>query len=112
MAKKAKISVDEFYSQIYGIRWPRLKQALLDEVLEQSKFARFVGLDYRDPFSIDDCESQNAEYQESDPYFLDYASFVCAYCLPFNSGTRDVLDMCSSRRKSSYLKATARETQL
>ena len=69
--KKAGISFEDFYEDMYESRWPQLKQALLKE-------STYYQLD-----------------TAGDAYFLDEASYYTALQLDPQSGER-VLDMCAA----------------
>lgn len=65
---------ESYYSTFYGERWERLKTALNAQ-------PRYI-----------DWQSSGAH---SDPYYLDAASVLAAYCLPLNEA-HSILDMCAA----------------
>ena len=75
--KKEKVSSSElfnqFYSECYGDRWEKIKQAFSSEP------------DY--------CEIPGVESDEK--YYIDAASVLCAGCLPV-AGAENILDMCAA----------------
>ena len=72
MAKQGKIGFDGWYSQLYGARWPALKEALA-----------------KDPAYIEMREGLLK------PYYLDEASSMAAKSLGAKPGER-ILDMCAA----------------
>ncbi|MBQ3922071.1 MAG: RsmB/NOP family class I SAM-dependent RNA methyltransferase, partial [Spirochaetales bacterium] len=64
---------NEYYSQIFGDRWERLKSALLEPT---------------NPVSLQIDESKT-------PYYMDKASIIAASSLPLD-GAESVLDMCAA----------------
>ena len=76
MAKAAKASgqerFDQYYGEIYGNRWPVLREALLKET---------------NPVSLSD--------KLTEPYYMDKASILAASMLPI-SENNCVLDMCAA----------------
>jgi len=83
MAKKNKISFNQYYEDIYKERWPKLKEALLSE---SSSFRLEEGL--------------------LKPYFLDPASMAAARELDVQQGDT-VLDMCAAPGGKTLLLALA-----
>lgn len=75
--KKEKISgaqgFEIYYSQLYGSRWPKLKEAFFKENQAVS-------------YHIPGAEKE---------YFLDSASVLAALCLPLN-GAKNILDLCAA----------------
>lgn len=69
---KRQEAFDACYKEIYGDRWPKLKEALLEK---------------SNPIAFDKTLSQ--------PYFLDEASVLVANILPL-VGNENVLDMCAA----------------
>ena len=76
MAKAAKASgqerFDQYYGEIYGNRWPVLRDALLKET---------------NPVSLSD--------KLAEPYYMDKASILAASMLPISENC-SVLDMCAA----------------
>ena len=76
MSKKDKVPGDQrfeqYYSELYGSRWPSLKEALLKE---------------SHPVSLSD--------KLLEPYYMDSASILAASMLPI-SENNSVLDMCAA----------------
>ena len=76
MAKREKLSgeqrFEQYYGEIYGQRWPALKEALLKPT---------------NPVSLSDSLSE--------PYYMDKASILAASILPI-SESNAVLDMCAA----------------
>lgn len=64
---------DSYYSEIFGERWPSLKQALFSEQV-------YCQLSYG---------------SDREPYFLDPASVCAALCLPLENA-ESVLDLCAA----------------
>lgn len=76
MAKREKLSgeqrFEQYYSSLYGQRWPVLREALLEP---------------SNPVSLSD--------RLSEPYFMDKASIIAASILPISENC-NVLDMCAA----------------
>ena len=76
MARRERLSgeqrFEQYYGEIYGKRWPILKEALLRPT---------------DPISLSD--------RLAEPYYMDKASILAASILPI-SENNDVLDMCAA----------------
>ena len=77
---------EEYYSLIYGARWPSLKEALLKEGAPK-------------PFK---CHPNAPEY------FLDPASVLAALSLPLE-GSKNILDMCAAPGGKSLVLASLME---
>jgi len=85
MAKKEKVSFDQFYRNVYGDgRWELLKKKLIEE---RPKTSRLV------------FEGKNESFGKNTIYQMDEASIIAAKTLPlFGVGDErvSVLDLCSS----------------
>ncbi|MBR2280993.1 MAG: RsmB/NOP family class I SAM-dependent RNA methyltransferase [Spirochaetales bacterium] len=76
MSRKEKQSgeqrFEQYYSELYGLRWPALREALLKET---------------NPVSLSD--------ELTSPYYMDKASILAASILPI-SENNSILDMCAA----------------
>ena len=72
MAKRKKVSFDDWYAEIYGDRWPKLKESLLHEPVYAQLHEGLLK-----------------------PYYLDWASLLAAESLCAGPG-ESVLDMCAA----------------
>lgn len=87
MSKKTKESgeerFEEYYSALYGLRWPSLRASLLE--------------DEREKVSPEGLKN---------PYYMDYSSLVTASLLPVKPGMK-ILDMCAAPGGKSLVLALA-----
>ena len=97
--KKNKVTgleaFEEYYSFLYGERWPLLKEALKKENL----YVKF--LHEGNALSLN---SEN-DFSPCQPYFLDPASLVSGLCLPLDNAT-SVLDLCAAPGGKSLVVAS------
>lgn len=72
MARREKISFDSWYADLYGERWPRLKESLSKEPAYTTLSEGLLN-----------------------PYYLDEASYLAAWCVGAKPG-ETILDMCAA----------------
>lgn len=98
---------DDFYADIYGSRWPSLRDALLTKPTPVRRWSQFSPASppaHWNPiadwapncFPLDppDCQEPRIS-QEPNYYVMDLASVIAAHSLPISSGDR-VLDLCAA----------------
>ncbi len=86
--KKAAITFDDFYEDLFETRWPKLRQALLQE-------PSYFELKTREQPS-EEAETKDTNFKlHTSSYFLDEASYYTALQLSPRAGDR-VLDMCAA----------------
>lgn len=73
---------DSYYAEIYGERWEKLKNALLEKA-----------------------DSRSFKIGSFEPYFLDSGSIRCAVSLPL-SGAKKILDLCAAPGGKSIVLAS------
>lgn len=98
--KHKKLSFEEYFTEIYGDRWPNLKSSLLNvktQVIRETfseniqSFSEYKKYDKSDPEVI---KQQNTDNKRTN-YIMDLASIICANSLDI-SPDDFVLDMCAA----------------
>ena len=117
-SKKQKLSGEElfndFYREVFGERWPTLKESLLKEKAYVLLKNPYKDLDTSDlPSFFDLPHLYELEEKTQDPgdgqaYFLDGASALAPYALEVKPG-EDVLDLCAAPGGKSLILAYALE---
>jgi 5-methylcytosine rRNA methyltransferase NSUN4 len=99
MAKKGSAGFDEYYAEVYGSRWPRLKSALLQPVTQVARTNRFAKDNDQSPVVTDSAGLLSH-------YVMDPASIFAAAALEVQAGDQ-VLDLCAAPGGKSLILAEA-----